>query len=139
MFSQPPRNLCLRSATACHNSRVEHNISHNAQCIMYRSFGFVDEPLASTADKDRNGLRILASLNEGHFVVSDFSLLNQLGSSQIVGLQIINVADYSAAGGLDEFLHVRLLYASYCEYPLLCEIVLCYIVYPFLAKQNVCS
>src|SRR3990170_5016162 len=105
---------------------------------MDRPFSIVHEPLTSTPNQHRDSLGVLASFDKYHLVICDLSLLHKLRFSEVSGSQIVKVASYLSSGGLDEFLHIRLLDTSHRENAFFGEVVLSHIVNAFLAEENVC-
>ena len=89
------------------------------------------------ADQDRNRLRVLAARDEGHLVIADLLLVDELGVAEVVLRELVELRDDLPARGLRQLLHVGLLDPPDGVDFLLREVVLREVVDAFLAEEHV--
>ncbi len=106
---QPKGELDLGRSSTWDGLAILEGYADHAQGVMHGPVHFLDDMLGTAAQHEADGLGVLASGDEGHVLLADLPVVDELGAPQVRALQLIYIADQLGPGGLGELLHVRLL------------------------------
>src|SRR5947208_3489861 len=110
---------------------------HDAGRVLEGPLDLIDDVFRPAADQDRDCLRVLAARDEGHLVIADLLLVDELGVAEVVLRELVELRDDLPARGLRQLLHVGLLDPPDGVDFLLREVVLREVVDAFLAEEHV--
>ena len=136
LLREVPQTLCqgsLRRTAASDNLSNLYRRSDSAQCVFHCALNFLYDMLCPAPYQDGNSLWILALPYEYHLLSGDFLLLYNAASSKVLLAHVIQICHDLCACCLCKLLHVRFLNSPCSKYLVLCQVMLCNIINPFLA------